>query len=251
MKKDINITTIDERRLLVVPGDQTATVNYSVNQIIELANEAISARDQFAIALSGGSTPKAIYQALALPENKSKVDWKRCFIFWSDERAVAPEDPESNFHMAMAAGLSSLGIPTNQIFRMQAEKEIKEHAQNYESVIHQKVKDGVFDLIMLGMGDDGHTASLFPHTDGLKINNRWVIANYVPQKKTWRMTFTYDCINAARHTAIYVTGAGKAEMLKKVLTGSYNPEDLPIQRVGTPTNPALWICDTAAADLVC
>jgi 6-phosphogluconolactonase len=184
---------------------------------------------------------------LASQEKRQEVDWKHCWLFWSDERAVAPTDTDSNYHMAMEAGLKTLGIPPEQIFRMVAENNIAQHAIDYEAAIKKHVNDAQFDLVMLGMGDDGHTASLFPWTEGLHVNDRLVIANYIPEKKVWRMSLTFECINKARDIDIYILGDGKADMVKKALTGPYKPDDLPIQKVGTKERPAFWICDSGAA----
>lgn len=131
---------------------------------------------------------------------------------------------------------------------MVAETNIEANAAAYEIAIKKNVPDAQFDLIMLGMGDDGHTASLFPWTDGLHVEDRLVMANYIPEKKVWRMTLTFPCINSAKHIAIYVTGINKAEMLKKVLYGPPMPDELPIQRIGLSEHPATWIVDAAAAD---
>lgn len=241
--------TIDKRHHLIVPGDREETIDFCVNHFITVAQQSIDERGSFKVALSGGSTPKAIYQQLSSQEMRQRVDWKHCWLFWSDERAVSPMDPESNYHMAMEAGLKTVGIPPDQIFRMAAETDIASHASTYENSIKKHV--GQFDLVMLGMGDDGHTASLFPGTDGLHVENRLAIANYIPQKKTWRMTLTYDCINQARHIVIYILGESKAEMVRKALTGSYQPDNFPIQKIGTAANPAQWICDDgASADLL-
>ncbi|MBA2727806.1 MAG: 6-phosphogluconolactonase [Parachlamydiaceae bacterium] len=242
-----NILPFDDRRQVALPGDNQATVDFCVAHFIAIANESIKKQGYFAVALSGGSTPKVIFHNLSNQENRHQIDWKKCWIFWSDERAVEPTDPESNYHMAMEAGLKEIGIPSEQVFRMVAEKNIEENAAIYENAIKKHIPSGHFDLVMLGMGDDGHTASLFPWTDGLKNTEHLAISNYIPQKKVWRMSLTYKCINEASHIAIYVLGDNKATMVKKVLEGPYTPDDLPIQRVGTVEHPATWIIDDAAA----
>ncbi|MBA3815446.1 MAG: 6-phosphogluconolactonase [Parachlamydiaceae bacterium] len=244
-KKDIQ--PYDERRNIIIPGNANETVIFAVEQLISIANESISAKGAFTIALSGGSTPKAIFELLSKEPYRNQVDWGKVFLFWSDERSVASDNPESNFYMAMQAGLKSLPILAKNIYRMGAEKDIEASAAHYEELIKSVLPSGEFDLIMLGMGEDGHTASLFPKTDALTSLDRIVVANYVPQKNTWRMTLTYKCINAARNIVIYVIGESKAVMLKHVLTAPYEPEILPIQAVGIPTHKALWIIDKEAA----
>jgi 6-phosphogluconolactonase len=237
------IQFFDERRDIAIPGDKEATIQFSVEHFIKVANESIEKKGMFAVALSGGSTPAAIFRLLASEENREKIDWSKVFLFWSDERAVRPEDKDSNYHMAMEAGFSSLPIKAENVFRMEAEDKIEENALKYENTILEKIPEGKFDLVMLGMGEDGHTASLFPQTHGLHAGNRLVVANYVPEKKCWRMTFTYKCINAAHHIVIYALGKAKAHMLEKALSEPYIPDMIPIQKVGTAENKALWILD--------
>ena len=244
------VKSVDDRRTLALPGDATDTLKFCVDHFLFTANEAIDDHGYFAVALSGGSTPKAIFQALAKPENRSKTDWSRFLVFWSDERSVPPDNAESNYHMAMESGWKTLPVPAESIYRMVAEDDIEGHAKDYEERILTKIPQRHFDLVMLGMGDDGHTASLFPLTHGLHVENQLAIANYIPQKSTWRMTLTYKCINAARHTAVYVMGAGKESILKEVLTGTYQPDLYPSQKVGIPSHKALWIADDKAAKLI-
>lgn len=246
-----HLRTLDPRRQLIVPGDKEAYLDFCVSQWISIAKQAIATCGHFAVALSGGSTPKALFSRLAQDPYKDALDWGKVLIFWSDERSVPPEDPDSNYRMAMDAGFSQLPLNPENIFRMHAEEEAREEAAHrYEQVIRSKLPEGRFDLIMLGMGDDGHTASLFPHTEALGENERWVIENWVEQKKTWRMTFTYPCIHQARLVAVYVSGAGKAEMLKRVLKGTDEPLELPSQRLGTVENPVLWMADAEASSLL-
>lgn len=242
-----NPTSWDSRRNLIVPGDNEKTIVYCVEHFIAAAQEAIQNHGAFYVALSGGSTPKAIFQLLTSSAYENRIAWNKVHLFWSDERAAPPDDPDSNYHMAMLAGLSRMPIPPQQVHRMEAEANIEEKALAYENKIHEVLKGRPFDFVMLGMGEDGHTASLFPHTEGLSIENRLVIANYIPQKKTWRMTMTYSCINSAKHIAIYVLGASKKQTLVDVLTSPYQPDHYPIQKIGTPLHPALWIADKDAA----
>lgn len=241
---------MDERRDLIVPGDAEKTLQFCIELFISLANQAIANHNYFAAALSGGSTPKAIYQGLSSPKYASSVDWKKVFLFWSDERCVPHNHPESNYHMAMEAGISKLPIPSANIFPMPSEGNLEKGAEEYEKILLTKVPSGSLDLVMLGMGEDGHTASLFPKTHALHTQAKLVVPNYIPQKSIWRMTFTFECINKAHHTNIYVLGKSKAEMVKKIFTSSYEPDELPIQRVGTPAHKALWILDTPAAGLL-
>ena len=235
----------DERRDIIVPGDNPMTLIYCVEHFIAASKRAIKDHDAFFVALSGGSTPKAIFERLSSPPYDQMIEWNKVYLFWSDERATPPDNPDSNYHMTMHAGLSKLPIPATHIHRMRAEENIEENAIAYEKTIHATLKGRPFDLVMLGMGEDGHTASLFPNTEGLHVKNRLVIANYIPQKQTWRMTFTFDCINQAENIAIYVLGASKKMMFAEVLLSK---KFYPVQNVGTATHRALWIADQAAAE---
>jgi 6-phosphogluconolactonase len=236
---------IDSRRKLNVPGNKEETLDYATHHWVETAQKALSSNGKFTVALSGGSTPKEIFRRLAT-EHKKSLEWEKVFIFWSDERSVSPTDPDSNYYMAMEqAGLKTL--PLKHVFRMQAEDEIKKGAEKYEALIRAHVPQLSFDLIMLGMGEDGHTASLFPQTRALQEESALVVANHVPQKKTWRMTFTYPLLNAAKQCTFYVLGSGKQEPLSKVLAPQADAGELPSFKVGTPQHPAQWICDESAA----
>ncbi|MFZ0566033.1 MAG: 6-phosphogluconolactonase [Chlamydiales bacterium] len=242
---------VDKRRIITLPGDVEATLHFSVQKWIEVAQESIDDHGFFAVALSGGSTPKNIFKRLSESEMASKIDWSKVFLFWSDERSVPPDHTESNYHMAMEeGGLGKLGIPSDQIFRMVAETDIEANAEAYEKIILETLGGRPFDLVMLGMGDDGHTASLFPHTKALTAIGQLVVANHVFQKNTWRMTLTYECINRARYVCVYVIGKNKAKTLEKVLTSPFNPENYPSQLIGTAANRAIWIIDDEAGSLL-
>ncbi len=236
----------DRRREIIVPGDFQQTLNFCVSHFIQAAQQAIKEKKTFFVALSGGSTPRAIYEKITSSPYREAIDWKKVYLFWSDERAVAFNHQDSNYHMAMEAGFHTLPIPTDHLYRMQAEEEIEKKALEYEAMILEKVPQAKFDLVLLGMGEDGHTASLFPHTAGIDMHNRLAIANYIPQKNTWRMTLTFECINQAKQTVIYVLGKEKAGMLEKVFTADYNPLVYPIQKIGTVEQPTTWILDQEA-----
>jgi 6-phosphogluconolactonase len=243
----MKIDVFDDRRSIITPGNKEETIAFCVEDFIDVANESIEDHQYFAVALSGGSTPHSIFQALVLPENRDRIDWTKVLVFWGDERSVPPTNPDSNYKMAMDSGFASLPIPPKQIFRMVGEGDIEENAKKYEELVRKHLHDGVFDLVMLGMGEDGHTASLFPKTHALHTEDRLVVGNYVPRLDTWRMSLTFDCINQARHIVIYVIGKSKAGMIKKIFNDPYNPDELPIQKIGTAAHNALWILDQDAA----
>ena len=243
------VKAFDDYRNIVVPGNYDQTIHYAIENFIHLGNDAISQHKSFAVALSGGSTPKAIYQGLASGKYHDKLDWSRVLLFWSDERNVPPDHTESNYHMAMEC-LKPLNIPEKNIFRMEADRDLEDSSEDYEELLYRKLPAKHFDLVMLGMGEDGHTASLFPRTHGLHTKNRWVTANFVPQLNTWRMSLTFDCINEARHINIYVLGKNKADMVAKVLKSPFNPDNYPIQNIGKLSTKALWVLDSEAAKLL-
>lgn len=245
MNDESHFFSFDNRRDIAHPGDKEKTLNFAIEHFINCGKEAMQNHGFFAVALSGGSTPKAIFEKLSSSEFSGELDWTKVLLFWGDERSVPPTSSDSNFRMAMDAGLKTLSIPSKHVFRMEAEENIKENAKAYEEKIKETLGPRPFDLIMLGMGEDGHTASLFPGTKALEEKTALVVANEVPQKKTWRMTFTYPLINRAKNTVIYVLGASKAEMVKKVFKESHEPP-FPISFIGTPGNKALWILDTEA-----
>ena len=232
-----------------VYADASALARAAAEHFVALSAEAISQRERFAVALSGGSTPRAAYALLAASEFVSRVEWARVHVFWGDERCVPPEHPDSNFRMAREALLDRVPIPAGNIYRMRGEAEPALAADEYQIALRTFFANGQprFDLILLGMGDDGHTASLFPGTAAIHEQVRWAAAQYVEKLRAWRVTLTPVVINAAANVAFVVSGAGKAERLKQVLTGPYQPDVLPSQIV-RPTHGRLsWLVDSDAA----
>lgn len=238
----------DEKRNIAIPGDEQKTLTFCVEHFITACKEAIKEKGSFTVALSGGSTPKAIFSMLTAPPYVSQIDWSKVHLFWSDERSVPQDDLESNFHMAMDSGFKSVGIPPSQIHRMKAETNIEQEAKLYEELLHRKLKNKGFDYLMLGMGEDGHTASLFPGTKALAIQDHLVVANHVPQKDTWRMTLTFPCINSSKNIVLYVLGAKKQKLLEEIY--SNKKPCYPVEEVGTDLHKALWIVDKDAAKLL-
>lgn len=229
---------------LIVPGDVSQSLLYAVDHFILTCRQAIADHDFFAVALSGGSTPKAIYELLCSPPYCEEIEWEKVHLFWSDERSVPPEHPDNNYRMAMEAGFAKVPLIPTHIHRMVAEDHIEENALKYEKEILRVLQDRSFDLIMLGMGSDGHTASLFPGTQALHAKGKLATANFIPQLKTFRMTLTFECLNAASCTVFYVFGASKKE---KAFEALHTKPHLPCQYVGTEGRPALWILDQEAA----
>ncbi|MBI3951061.1 MAG: 6-phosphogluconolactonase [Acidobacteria bacterium] len=219
---------------------------------VQLADEAISAKGRFAVALSGGSTPRALYTLLASDSFRDRVTWPKVHLFWGDERCVPPDHPDSNYHMARESLLDQVPIPQENVHRMPAEQEDHERAAaDYEETLQTffGLKPGQlprFDLILLGMGEDGHTASLFPGTLALKVTDRLVAANYVEKLKAQRLTLTVPVINNAATVVFLISGASKARVLKDVLEGQYDPMRLPSQLIRPSEGRLIFIVDHAA-----
>ena len=238
-----NIESWDDRRNFVVPGNHQETIQFAAEHWIHSAKRSIQQRGHFAVALSGGSTPKAIYQFLS---KEKDLEWDKVYLFWSDERGVPPDHPDSNYKMSMESGLKDLSIPPDQIFRMSAEKDPERNARDYEEKIRRVLGKGFFDLVMLGVGEDGHTASLFPNSPALSVEDRLVAAQFLPEKKSWRMTLTFPCINNSQKSVIYALGPQKASIVRTVLDAPII-SSYPASRVGTSHHTALWVLDSDAA----
>jgi 6-phosphogluconolactonase len=215
---------------------------------------AVQARGLARVAISGGATPKAMFALLADPAQPflATVPWDKLFLYWVDERAVPPDNAESNYRMTNEAMLSKVPLAADHVFRMEGELEPEVAAARYESTIRNSFKlEGAetptFDLILLGMGDDGHTASLFPHTEGLENITHIVIPNHVPQKDTWRITLTFPVINQGREVAFLIEGAAKAQVLSDVFTGPYQYETYPSQLIRPASGTLTLLLDSAAA----
>jgi len=238
-----------EVRVLTTPQELFAA---AAEEIVRLANDAVTDHGRFTIALSGGSTPKSLYNLLAT-NARATLPWDRVYFFWSDERHVPPTDPDSNYRMAHEAMLSKVPVPPGNIYRMPSENpDAAAAAAAYEASLRKffQVKPGEFprfDLILLGLGPDGHTASLFPGTNGLQEKSRLVIANRVEQLKTDRLSFTYPLINAAREIAFLVSGMDKATVLRSVLQENASGEQYPAKLVQPRDGKSVWFLDRAAA----
>jgi 6-phosphogluconolactonase len=235
-------------------ADAEAVSRAAAEEFASRCAEAISSRGSFTVALSGGSTPKRLYQLLADPPYRDRIDWSKVQIFWGDERSVPPDNNDSNYHMAREAMLKKLPIPAGNVHRMEAERADRDvAARDYEATmsrVFQTPPGGeppAFDLILLGMGPDGHTASLFPHTTALKERSRWVVVNYVPKFSTDRMTFTVPVLNRAREVLFLVAGADKAEPLREVLEGAANTDLYPSQLIKPAPGKLVFFVDKVAA----
>lgn len=231
-----------------------ATALAAAQLFTRAAIDAVAKRNRARIAISGGITPKAMFQLLADPAQPflKQIPWASLDLYWVDERCVLPTDPDSNYRMTNEALLSKVPLPAARIHRIEGELDPEVAAARYESVIRNSFKlEGAetptFDLILLGMGDDGHTASLFPHTEALDDLSHIAIANHVPQKGTWRITLTWPVINQGREVAFLIEGADKAQVLHDVLLGPYQPETYPAQIIRPASGQLTFLLDAAAA----
>jgi 6-phosphogluconolactonase len=237
-----------------VGATEQEVARQSAQMFAESIQHAVAARGLARVAISGGSTPKAVFELLADPAAPflAGIPWQSLQLFWVDERCVPPTHEESNYRMTRQAMLDKLPLPSENVHRMEGELDPEEAASRYEAEIRNAFKlEGAqtptFDLIMLGLGPDGHTASLFPHTDGLNEMARIVMANHVPQKDVWRITLTWPVIAQGREVAFLVEGEDKAEMVQRVFTGPYDPEALPAQLIRPASGKLTLLLDAAAA----
>ncbi len=237
-------------RVIQVFSDAEAVSIAAAEQVVDAAQQAIAEHGAFYIALSGGSTPKRLYQHLASENYRHKIEWSKVHIFFGDERCVAGDHPDSNYRMASEAFLDHVNIPASQIHRIQGESDnLSDAANEYAALLEalpQKNAAPQFDLILLGMGDDGHTASLFPKTTTLTENDKSVVALQVPQLDTQRITMTYKTINNAQQVMFLIAGTGKASRLEEVLVSAPDGR-YPVQGV-QPRGTLSWILDEAAAE---
>ena len=232
----------------VVP-DAAEVAHEAAERVIAAASRAADDGRSFSIALSGGSTPKALFELLASDAYKSRIDWRNVEVFFGDERTVPPDHQDSNYRMADEALLAKVPIPRDNIYRMAGERDPQQAAKQYGQMLKEKFGDGGMDLVLLGMGDDGHTASLFPETEALDETKHRCVANFVPKLNTWRITLTAPFINRARAVMILVAGASKAKRLQEVLEGPREPRRLPIQLISPTTGQLSWLVDAAAAGM--
>ncbi len=229
--------------------DPQALAEAAARHVVESAQAAVDARGAFSIALSGGSTPRELHLKLARPPLVEQVDWSRVHVFFGDERCVPPDDERSNYRMAEGTLLSRVPIRRNQIHRMRGELPPEQAAADYERELKDFFKDEPprLDLILLGMGDNGHTASLFPRLTAVHEQQRWVVAEYVPEVSMWRITLTPVIINLAREVIFLVAGAAKADMLRQCIEGPFAPDERPAQIVRPSPGEVVWLIDAAAA----
>ncbi len=239
---------------LIVSRDIDEWVQRAADLFVTLAQSAAQGVDgRFTVALSGGSTPKHLYSTLATPAYAGQIPWERVHLFWGDERHVGPDDPESNYRMVRESLLDRITIPEENVHRVRAElSDAAEVARTYEADLRgffDLQPDGLprFDLILLGLGPDGHTASLFPGVDALRDSEHLVAAPWVSKMNTYRITLTAPALNNAATVAFLVAGGEKARILHDVLEGPSQPAIFPAQLIAPANGNLLWLLDDAAA----
>lgn len=240
---------INPRPEIRVFDSPPALFHGAAQEFASRVQQAVNRNGRFSVALSGGSTPKGLYSALA-GTSFAALPWDKIFFFWGDERHVPPDHPESNYRMVQAALLSKVPVSTENVFRIRTEaSDAGLAAQEYEQSIRNFFELGAgqfprFDLVLLGLGPDGHTASLFPDTAALSETRRMVVANWVEKMKTHRITFTYPVLNAAACDMFVVTGEGKKDTVRQILE---EHRDFPAAAVNPQNGELLWFLDRAAA----
>jgi len=235
--------------------DREKLIQAAAEHVVRLASESITEKGRFTVALSGGSTPRPLYTLLATDRYSQRIDWQEVHVFWGDERCVPSDSSQSNYQMVRETLLDAVPIPASNVHRIHGEEDPEDAAAAYEKELRAffgvNSTDGSprsgFDLILLGMGDNGHTASLFPGSPAVNERQRWVIAQYVGVVSMWRITLTPVVINAAKNIIFIVSGAEKAEPLHSVLEGFFQPEVLPAQIIRPARGRLLWLVDKAAA----
>jgi 6-phosphogluconolactonase len=238
---------------LRVYEDHPSLIQAATDFVVELGKDAINSRGVFTLALSGGSTPKALYKRLSESSSQGRIDWSATYLFWGDERTVPLDDADSNYHMVRENLIDQIPIPPEQVFRIRGEASPQPAAETYHKLLDSSpvLADNVshcprFDLILLGMGEDGHTASLFPDTSALEVQDRWVVANYVEKLDSWRITLTFPVLNNARTVVFLVSGEAKASMLAQVVGARAGPDRFPAQRIHPEMGQLVWFVDQAA-----
>lgn len=243
-------------RCIVLPTVE-ALAEDAAQRFARAAGDAVHTRGEFVVAFSGGNTPRSLYARLAAPPYASAVPWSEVVVCWGDERCVPPDDAVSNYRMARETLLDHVPIPATQVHRIRGEDDPVAAARAYEQTLRSALRTpqgppreapgARIDLVLLGLGDDGHTASLFPGAPVATNGDSWVAAHYVAAVSQWRVTLTPVIINAAAEVLFLVSGASKAAIVRRVLEGPLRPHELPAQLIAPADGRVLWLLDAAAA----
>ena len=230
-------------RTILIKKNAVELAVTAAEAFVEIAHAAIAERGKFSVALSGGSTPAALYSLLA-GEYRNRIPWNKALFFFGDERNVPPDSPESNYRMASETLLEPLGIEGPAVIRWQTELGATEAAAEYD---RHMAAGGPHDLILLGLGSDGHTASLFPNSSALRETEKLAVANWIDKFNDFRLTMTFPAINRSTCAMFLVSGIEKAGAVRSVLEGEFRPDEYPAQMVGPEQGQLLWLLDEAAA----
>lgn len=235
---------------VTILADAKEVSRTAAEQFMKLARAAVETKGEFDVALAGGSTPRTTYEILA--KTAGKLPWEKVHVFFGDERCVPPEHSDSNYGMARDALLSRVPIPANNVHRMKGEVDAPAAAEQYEGEMRRHFRLGNgglprFDLVMLGMGDDGHTLSLFPNSEALMETSRLVAANWVEKFHQHRLTLTYPVVNNAAQIMFLVAGAGKSKVIGEILGKNSVPDRYPVQNIKPADGSVLWLLDRSAA----
>ena len=238
---------------IVIAENLTDLSTRAAQRFVEIVSQRQSETGTARISLSGGSTPRALFNLLSSEKFATQINWLAVDVFWGDERTVPPDHTDSNYRMAQETLLSHVPTPDDHVHRMRGELDPDEAANDYEQVLKSvfgraDVKHPPkFDLLLLGIGADGHTASLFPGTTALDVRDRLVVANFVPQQNTTRLSFTAPLLQAARNILFLVAGEDKAPAVRRAIEGEWNPSETPSQYLREATGHVIWMLDGAAA----
>ncbi len=234
---------------LQVYPDITALARAAAAQFVDAAQAAINLNRRFSVALSGGETPRPMYRLLATPEFAGRIDWGHVHLFWSDERCVPPDHAHSNYQMAWETLIDHVPISMDNVHRILGEHDPIVAAETYEQELKGHFKSALprFDLILLGLGEDGHTASIFPGWTAADESKRLAVAVQHPKTNQWRVTLTLPTINAAANVVFLVTGPAKANALRIARSGLSAPAEFPASAVDPTTGTLRWFCDSAAS----
>ncbi|GAB3969260.1 6-phosphogluconolactonase [Spirosoma terrae] len=238
---------------LIITKNPTDLAKTAADFIANRIKDVLKKQDRFTIALSGGSTPKALHELLAKSPYREQIPWAQLHVFWGDERYVPIDDEQSNAGMAYDTLLGHVYTPEDQIHVWRTELEPDAAAADYDRVLHEYFGEGndtTFDLVLLGMGDDGHTLSLFPGTEVVHEKIAWTKAYFLTQQNMYRLTLTASIVNRAACVLFLVAGPKKAEPLKEVLEGDYNPDKYPSQEIKPADGDLVWMVDEKAAALL-
>jgi len=238
---------------IIISENLEAVSRAAAEMFVQIGSEAIKRNNRFTVTLSGGSTPKLLFQILSSEDFHSRINWTKTVFFFGDERHAQPDSKESNYRMARENLFEPLEIPAENVYRWRAEwQSAEEIALDYEKNLTDFFKTELprFDLILLGMGADGHAASLFPETSALIETQKLAVANWVKKLDSFRLTFTFPLINNAANIIFLVGGAEKAEMLKTILEGEFEPQKFPAQNVNPRGGNLFWLIEKDAARLL-